>query len=73
MQEPFLKDSTSGYIFEFPNSKVGANLMVMQLAKTAHNCLYITAHHPDNDLLMNHPLAPAISSLANYKSIGYLT
>ena len=34
-----LKDSSCSYIFEFPNSNVGANLVVMQLARTAHNCL----------------------------------
>ena len=31
LQEPFLKDSAYSYIFEFLNSKVGANLVVMQL------------------------------------------
>ena len=34
-----LKDSSCSYKFEFPNSNVGANMVVMQLAKTAHNCL----------------------------------
>ena len=34
-----LKDSACSYIFEFSNSNVGATLVVMQLARTAHNCL----------------------------------
>ena len=34
-----LKDSSCSYKFEFPNSNVGANLVVMQLARTAHNYL----------------------------------
>ena len=34
-----LKDSSCSYEFEFPNSNVGANMVVMQLARTAHNCL----------------------------------
>ena len=34
-----LKDSSCSYIFEFPNSNVGVNMVVMQLAGTAHNCL----------------------------------
>ena len=34
-----LKDLACSYTFEFPNSKVGANLVVMQLARTAHNYL----------------------------------
>ena len=35
----FLKDLACSYTFEFSNSKVGANMMVLQLARTAHNCL----------------------------------
>ena len=34
-----LKDSSCSYKFEFPNSNVGANLVVMQLARAALNCL----------------------------------
>ena len=34
-----LKNLACSYTFEFPNSKVGANMVVMQLARTAHNCL----------------------------------